>query len=393
MRAHPGRILAVYIREVRLDPGDGRVEAVSDSWDHDVPFVLAADTRRRTTARRRRSGCCDRPSPAARRGRAVAAAPQPPRPRRVRSSATAAAGPPGRCTGCCARSSRRSTSSRRTRCSSGSTTGRSSRARAGLPGVQGRARREGSRAGRPARARRRPARRARAAHRHAGRAWRPTTSTRPRRPGPSARGGTACSITSDRDAFAHISDHTQVLRLINGGITGSPLLNPARLHAMYGVAAGALPGVRRAPRRRQRQPAGRARDRREDRAGPAVPDGLDAGGLGRHRALRRRQPRGHARLLLRGGGPAPDRCRPAEAARRRRGPGAVRVQPVDDVGAHRPRPRPDARRARAARACCRSTRTGSRGWSATSGSRRRRTWRCGCSPSRRLSVTNPAAAR
>jgi phosphatidate phosphatase APP1 len=44
VRAHPGRILAVYIREVRLDPGDGRVEAVTDSWDHDVPFVLAADS-------------------------------------------------------------------------------------------------------------------------------------------------------------------------------------------------------------------------------------------------------------------------------------------------------------------------------------------------------------
>ena len=44
-------------------------------------------------------------------------------------------------------------------------------------------------------------------------------------------------ITSDRDAFAHISDHTQVLRLIDGGISGSPLLNPKRLHAMYGVAA------------------------------------------------------------------------------------------------------------------------------------------------------------
>ncbi|MET1134131.1 MAG: 5'-3' exonuclease H3TH domain-containing protein [Aeromicrobium sp.] len=44
-------------------------------------------------------------------------------------------------------------------------------------------------------------------------------------------------ITSDRDAFAHISEHTQVLRLINGGIDGSPLLNPARLLSMYGVAA------------------------------------------------------------------------------------------------------------------------------------------------------------
>jgi len=44
VRAHPGRILAVYIREVRLDPGDGRVEQVTDAWDTDVPFVLAADS-------------------------------------------------------------------------------------------------------------------------------------------------------------------------------------------------------------------------------------------------------------------------------------------------------------------------------------------------------------
>ncbi|MGZ4456547.1 MAG: 5'-3' exonuclease H3TH domain-containing protein [Nocardioides sp.] len=52
------------------------------------------------------------------------------------------------------------------------------------------------------------------------------------------REGWSCVlITSDRDSFAHISEHTQVLRLINGGIAGSPLLNPARLHAMYGVAA------------------------------------------------------------------------------------------------------------------------------------------------------------
>ena len=44
-------------------------------------------------------------------------------------------------------------------------------------------------------------------------------------------------ITSDRDSFAHISDHTRVLRLINGGINNSPLLTPASLKAMYGVAA------------------------------------------------------------------------------------------------------------------------------------------------------------
>ncbi len=44
-------------------------------------------------------------------------------------------------------------------------------------------------------------------------------------------------VTSDRDAFAQISEHTQVLRLIDGGLNGSPLLNPTRLHAMYGVTA------------------------------------------------------------------------------------------------------------------------------------------------------------
>ena len=44
VRSHPGRIRAVYIREVRLDPGDGRVEQVTDAWDTDVPFVLAADS-------------------------------------------------------------------------------------------------------------------------------------------------------------------------------------------------------------------------------------------------------------------------------------------------------------------------------------------------------------
>jgi len=44
VQANPDRILAVYIREVRLDPGDGRVEKVSEPWAHEVPFVLAADS-------------------------------------------------------------------------------------------------------------------------------------------------------------------------------------------------------------------------------------------------------------------------------------------------------------------------------------------------------------
>jgi phosphatidate phosphatase APP1 len=44
VRGNPERIIAVYIREVRLDPGDGRVEKVSGAWSEDVPFVLAADS-------------------------------------------------------------------------------------------------------------------------------------------------------------------------------------------------------------------------------------------------------------------------------------------------------------------------------------------------------------
>ncbi|MBC2933658.1 App1 family protein [Nocardioides sp. zg-1228] len=44
VREHPDRVIAVYIREVRLDPGDGRVERVADAWGSEVPFVLAADT-------------------------------------------------------------------------------------------------------------------------------------------------------------------------------------------------------------------------------------------------------------------------------------------------------------------------------------------------------------
>jgi 5'-3' exonuclease len=52
-----------------------------------------------------------------------------------------------------------------------------------------------------------------------------------------ANGWDCVLITSDRDSFAHISEHTRVLRLIDGGLSGSPLLTPARLQAMYGVPA------------------------------------------------------------------------------------------------------------------------------------------------------------
>jgi phosphatidate phosphatase APP1 len=44
VRRNPGRIVAVYIREVRLDPGDRRVEDISETWEEPVPYVLAADS-------------------------------------------------------------------------------------------------------------------------------------------------------------------------------------------------------------------------------------------------------------------------------------------------------------------------------------------------------------
>ena len=143
--------------------------------------------------------------------------------------------PRGPCTGCCARSWRR----RPVRADAvlfGLDDRRSSVREEAYPAYKAGRRREGSRARRPAGARRRPARRAGPAHRHppgleaddvsaSAATW-------------AERSGWNCVIvTSDRDAFAHISDQTQVLRLISGGINGSPLLNPARLHAMYGVAA------------------------------------------------------------------------------------------------------------------------------------------------------------
>jgi 5'-3' exonuclease len=54
----------------------------------------------------------------------------------------------------------------------------------------------------------------------------------------SEREGWHCVIvTSDRDSFAHLSETTRVLRLIDGGIHGSPTLDPKRLRTMYDVDA------------------------------------------------------------------------------------------------------------------------------------------------------------
>jgi DNA polymerase-1 len=65
-------------------------------------------------------------------------------------------------------------------------------------------------------------------------------------------------MTSDRDTFSLIDQHTSVLRVIDGGVEASPLLTPARLTMMLGIrpdqyldyaalrgdASDNLPGVR-----------------------------------------------------------------------------------------------------------------------------------------------------
>jgi DNA polymerase-1 len=48
-------------------------------------------------------------------------------------------------------------------------------------------------------------------------------------------GGRSVIVTSDRDAFALIDEHTSVLRIINGGVDASPLITPERLVLLLGV--------------------------------------------------------------------------------------------------------------------------------------------------------------
>ncbi len=42
-------------------------------------------------------------------------------------------------------------------------------------------------------------------------------------------------VTSDRDSFALIDEHTRMLRILNGGVDASPLLDPQRLAMVTGV--------------------------------------------------------------------------------------------------------------------------------------------------------------
>lgn len=48
-------------------------------------------------------------------------------------------------------------------------------------------------------------------------------------------GGRTVLVTSDRDAFALVDEHTRLLRIINGGVEASPMLDPNRARMVVGV--------------------------------------------------------------------------------------------------------------------------------------------------------------
>ena len=50
-----------------------------------------------------------------------------------------------------------------------------------------------------------------------------------------AMGARTVVATSDRDSFSLIDEHTRMLRILNGGVDASPLLDPARLAMVTGV--------------------------------------------------------------------------------------------------------------------------------------------------------------
>jgi DNA polymerase-1 len=52
-----------------------------------------------------------------------------------------------------------------------------------------------------------------------------------------SQGWRTAVVTSDRDSFALIDESTSVLRVLNGGIDGSPLLTPEKLTSVCGVNA------------------------------------------------------------------------------------------------------------------------------------------------------------
>jgi hypothetical protein len=152
-----------------------------------------------------------------------------------------------------------------------------------------------------------------------------------------ALGARTVVATSDRDSFALIDDHTRMLRILNGGVDASPLLDPTRLAMVTGVrpeqyldlaalrgdTSDNLPGVRRGQRR------GAVHRRRRPGADPGPPGARGQGPLA---AQPRRHVDGHHRRARprpgrQGSGPAgrgrrPRDVLPVRAARPLGGPGA-----------------------------------------------------------------------
>ena len=65
--------------------------------------------------------------------------------------------------------------------------------------------------------------------------WRRTTSLASVAAQAPALGARTVVATSDRDSFSLIDEHTRMLRILNGGVDASPLLDPARLAMVTGV--------------------------------------------------------------------------------------------------------------------------------------------------------------
>ena len=182
-----------------------------------------------------------------------------------------------------------------------------------------------------------------------------------------ALGARTVVATSDRDSFSLIDEHTRMLRILNGGVDASPLLDPDRLAMVTGVrpeqysdlaalrgdASDNLPGVHGV--------------RRQDRGQAARP--------------RSTPPRPRSTTPLAGG----ERCRAAvglgarQDAGDHRGARALRPQPRGHGDGHRrrARPRPARRRCRGAAA-----RRGDRPVGASAGSSCTCPRRSGRSPSR-----------
>ena len=179
--------------------------------------------------------------------------------------------------------------------------------------------------------------------------------------------------TSDRDSFSLIDEHTRMLRILNGGVDASPLLDPARLAMVTGVrpeqysdlaalrgdASDNLPGVsgfgaKTAVRLLTELDSAEAAFADALAGGRALPcgrrgrAGQDPGDRGGQGALRP-QPRGDGDGGHRRARPGPDTgCRRGRAPARR-GDGALGVRPLRaarprrDPGAHPQGAHPDRR--------------------------------------------------